>query len=177
MPPLPNQPWSTNLPGSQDVVGVEQPDLSNDSAPGANDGHRVLVEHLHALRDKLQYTAVEVGDSSEVPSGCLKARVTALELPHASDHEDSGGDEISVTNLSGVLADDQKANSIRTTSGPTLLTVGAIADGETLVRSGATVVGAAAVAPASHASSHQNGEETKSVLQDFQEFWQTIKIR
>ncbi|MHC4686094.1 MAG: hypothetical protein ACYTEW_17515, partial [Planctomycetota bacterium] len=76
---------------------------------------------------------------------------------HASDHQDGGGDEISVAGLSGALADDQKANSIRTTSGPTLLTVGAITDGQTLVRSGATVVGATTVNPSTHASSHQNG--------------------
>jgi hypothetical protein len=38
-----------------------------------------------------------------------------------------------------------------------LLTVGAITDGQTLVRSGAAVVGAATVDPSSHASSHQDG--------------------
>jgi len=32
---------------------------------------------------------------------------------------------------------------LRTTSGPTLLTIGAIADGETLIRSGATIIGSA----------------------------------
>ena len=83
--PLPNQPWATSLPGGQDTVGVEQPDLTNDSAPGANDGHRVLVEHLHALRDKAQYLSTTVGDASSLPAGSLKARVTALESAPLTD--------------------------------------------------------------------------------------------
>lgn len=60
---------------------------------------------------------------------------------HASDHENGGGDEISVAGLSGALADDQNADAIRTTTGPTLLAVGAWADGEYLKRSGSTAVG------------------------------------
>lgn len=78
--PLPNQPWITSYPASQDTVGVEQPDLSNDSTPGALDGHRVLAEHLHALRDKLQDVADEVGSiPGSAPAGCLRARVATLE--------------------------------------------------------------------------------------------------
>lgn len=61
--------------------------------------------------------------------------------PHAATHQNGGSDEIDVTGLSGVLADDQKANKIRTTTGPTLLSVGAVADGEFLKRSGSTVIG------------------------------------
>lgn len=83
--PLPNQTWTTSLPGSQDTVGVEQPDLSNDSAPGANDGHRVLVEHLHALRDKAQYCAETIGDTNDLPAGSLKDRVSTLESAPATD--------------------------------------------------------------------------------------------
>lgn len=93
--PLPNQPWSTSLPGAQDTVGVEQPDLTNDSAPGANDGHRVLVEHLHALRDKLQYVTETVGDTNSLPVGSLKDKVkqdnlTAVVDPTVSDDSSSG---------------------------------------------------------------------------------------
>jgi hypothetical protein len=36
-----------------------------------------------------------------------------------------------------------QARGLRETAGPTTLTVGAIADGETLVRSGSTIVGSA----------------------------------
>lgn len=61
---------------------------------------------------------------------------------HATEHQDGGVDEISVAGLSGDLADDQKADRIRTTTGPTLLTVGAVPDGEFLKRVGATLVGA-----------------------------------
>lgn len=59
--PLPNLPWTTATPGAQDTPGVQQPNLTNDSAPGAGDGHRFLVEHLHPLRDKLQYAYDEIG--------------------------------------------------------------------------------------------------------------------
>jgi hypothetical protein len=76
---------------------------------------------------------------------------------HAGDHQNGGGDEISVAGLSGALADDQNANAIRETSGPTLLSVVGITDGEVLVRSGATVTSQAASVPALHAASHQNG--------------------
>lgn len=101
--PLPNQTWTTNLPATQDVVGVEQPDLQNDSIPGAADGHRVLVEHLHSLRDKAQYLATSVGDTGSLPAGCLKARVTALEgasLPsHATTHLSGGADAVKLDDL------------------------------------------------------------------------------
>lgn len=36
-----------------------------------------------------------------------------------------------------------RARGLRETSGPTTLTLGAVADGETLVRSGSTIVGSA----------------------------------
>jgi|GEM_PF-5547385 len=84
-----------------------------------------------------------------VPSGTNKyvtnsdSRLSDSRTPttHASSHENGGGDEISVAGLSGELADDQNADAIRTTDGPTLLAVGAIADGEVLQRSGSTIVG------------------------------------
>lgn len=186
-------PWETKYPTQQDTPGTEQPDMTDDQVPGSRDGTRIRGNHFHTLRDKLQDVAEEVGDDSDLPSGSLKARVTALEAAgsgqtdtvtgsngitnvgdnvdadlaptygsaanticegddarlsdsrdpnaHASDHENGGGDEISVAGLSGALADDQNADAIRTTTGPTLLAVGGIADGEYLRRSGATVVG------------------------------------
>lgn len=85
MCPLPNQPWTTSLPGAQDTVGVEQPDLTNDSSPGANDGHRVLVEHLHALRDKLQYVTETVGDTNSLPANSLKDKVKKDNLVAVAD--------------------------------------------------------------------------------------------
>lgn len=72
--PLPNLPWSTQYPGNQDT-GVnatdQMPTLQNDSSPGAYDGHRVLVDHVHALRNKLQATALKVGDDVKIPVGSL----------------------------------------------------------------------------------------------------------
>jgi hypothetical protein len=82
MPPLPNEPWSTNYPANQDTgtdAADQQPTLSNDSTPGANDGHRALVEHVHALRNKLHAAALKVGDDSDLPSGSHGARLTTLE--------------------------------------------------------------------------------------------------
>jgi len=71
------------------------------------------------------------------------ARLSDARTPtaHKTSHQDAGSDEISVAGLSGVLADSQIANKIVETAGPTTLTVGAVADGEYLKRSGATVVG------------------------------------
>lgn len=79
--PLPNQPWTTITPVAQDVPGVQQPNLTNDSAPGAADGHRFLVQHLHALRDKLQNAYNEIGTTpGNLPAPTsLRYRVAALE--------------------------------------------------------------------------------------------------
>lgn len=60
--------------------------------------------------------------------------------------EAGGSQPLDVGGLSGVLADSQVANKIVETSGPTTLTVGAVADGEFLRRSGSTVIGATAAA-------------------------------
>lgn len=60
---------------------------------------------------------------------------------HAESHEDGGSDEIDVTGLAGVLAQPQRAGVIAATGGD--LAVGAIADGEVLVRSGTSVISTA----------------------------------
>lgn len=77
-----NTPWTTNYPTSQDTGTNgedQQPDLQNDSSPGALDGDRLLVSHPNTLRNKLHALALVVGDDSDLPAGSLKARVTALE--------------------------------------------------------------------------------------------------
>lgn len=89
----PDQVWVTNYPTSQDDVGVEQPDLFNDSAPGVLDGHRVLVEHVHALRNKLQAVCVKVGDDSNLPVDCILDKLTthlAASNPHSVAKSDVG---------------------------------------------------------------------------------------
>ena len=95
--PLPNSPWSTNFPASQDTgtnAVDQQPTLSNDSTPGANDGHRVLVEHLHALRNKLHDTALFVGDTSDLPGTSLRKRVTDLEAAGSTNVAADGTDAV-----------------------------------------------------------------------------------
>ncbi len=62
-------------------------------------------------------------------------------LPHVTDHQNGGTDELVVTGLSGVLADAQIADTLKESSGPTNLVIGAIANSEYLVRSGATIIG------------------------------------
>ena len=71
---LPNVPWDTSYPGKQDTPGSEQPDLRNESRPGAGDGHNILAEHLMTIRDKAQAIALKVGDDNNLPSGSLLAR-------------------------------------------------------------------------------------------------------
>ena len=139
---LPNEPWSTNLPTSQDTVGVEQPDLTPDSTPGAEDGHRLLVSHLHSLRDKAQYNSETIGDASNLPAGCLKAKVAALESAppsHASSHEPGGGDAMAVDAAAGT-------GSLRT-----------LGTGSTNACAGDDSRLSDSRTPTSHASSHQNG--------------------
>lgn len=54
------------------------------------------------------------------------------------------------------ILDAAEARKIRETSGPTSLTVGAVANGEYLVRSGSTIVGATGSTPA-HKDTHKSG--------------------
>lgn len=70
------------------------------------------------------------------------SRMTDARTPtaHKTSHQDGGSDEMNVAGLSGLLADGQVAVTIRTTTGPTDLAVGAVADGEYLKRTGATTV-------------------------------------
>lgn len=70
----------------------------------------------------------------------------ALPADHATEHQNGGGDEISVAGLSGVLADPQVADKVKESSGPTTLTVGAVADGEFFKRNGSSVIGSTAPA-------------------------------
>ena len=72
-------PWSTLYPGAQDSPLTEQPVLDDDIIPGDNTGDRVLVSHVHTLRDKLDAVCKIVGDTSDLPGGSLSDRVTILE--------------------------------------------------------------------------------------------------
>jgi hypothetical protein len=84
--PLDDRNWTTSYPVKQDTIGVEQPDLIPDSYDGARDGHRVLVSHLHSLRNKVQDMALLVGDSGDLPAGTsLRSRVTTLEGASGTD--------------------------------------------------------------------------------------------
>ncbi len=104
--PLANRPWNTSYPGVQDTVGVEQPDLIGDSYDGARDGHRILIDHVHSLRDKLQQVALLVGDSSDLPAATsLRDRVTTLEGAGGGDADaihDNVAAEISAVAAKGV---------------------------------------------------------------------------
>ena len=115
---------------------------------------------------------LDSGALTRSPSGVIDSESDVVQVAgtglHATEHEDGGSDEIDVSGLSGELADPQppKAHKdahksgggdafasgdlleaavkrIQTSTGPTTLTVGAIADGETLTRSGESIVGAA----------------------------------
>jgi hypothetical protein len=92
-------PWTTNRPTGDDTPGVEQQNLTPDSIPGAGDGDRVLVSHVHVLRDKVAYLDTKIENSTTLPTGTLGS--------HKSRHENGGDDEISVAGLSGELADPQ----------------------------------------------------------------------
>lgn len=61
---------------------------------------------------------------------------------HGGSHQSGGFDEIDVTGLHGLLADPQRANIV-VASPATNLSVGAVADGQFLRRSGAALIGAA----------------------------------
>ena len=78
--PLPDKPWETSYPTAQDTVGEEQPDLINDSYPGRRDGDRVLREHLHAIRDKLQAVALKLGDSGGLPTESVSSDLEVTKL-------------------------------------------------------------------------------------------------
>lgn len=70
--------WYTNYPTTQDT-GVEQPNLEDDSAPGAYDGDRAHSSHPETLRNKLQSAVLKLGDANNLPAGCIGAKVATLE--------------------------------------------------------------------------------------------------
>jgi hypothetical protein len=119
-------PWTTNRPTGDDVPATHQPDLTPDTVPGDETGDRVRVDHLHTLRDKINYIETKVENSTTLPTETLGS--------HSGRHESGGDDEI---DISGLPADVIKE------SGGQSLTLGAVADGEVLTRSGTTLVGSA----------------------------------
>ena len=70
--------WTTNLPTGPDVPAVDQPDLINDSFPGAGDGDQTRVSQIHAVRDIANYCATTLGSDLE-EGGSIRERVTTLE--------------------------------------------------------------------------------------------------
>lgn len=63
--------WTTNYPTSQDTLATDQ--------PTAMKGDVIVPSMVNVLATKLDAVAKLAGDSGSLPSGCLKARVTALE--------------------------------------------------------------------------------------------------
>lgn len=78
---MPIKDWSTTYPTTQDADPITgtQPDLVNESAPGAGDGDDMRVSQMHALRDKLHAVAKIVGDNGSLPAGSLLERMTTVE--------------------------------------------------------------------------------------------------
>jgi hypothetical protein len=83
--PLPDVDWTTGTPLVQDTPGLQQPNVVNDTFPGAADGHRFRGSMVMALRDKLQNAYQEIGTNNpnpllnNLPPTSLRARVAALE--------------------------------------------------------------------------------------------------
>lgn len=85
--------WATSYPVSQDADPIQtaQPDLVN----GSDD---TRVSQIHVIRNKVHAVAKILGDNSNNPSGCVLARVAALEassggryLAHEDDWESGTG--------------------------------------------------------------------------------------
>lgn len=127
-----------------DVSGAAPP--SAGQALIATDATHATWQTITSSAPGAHKTTHENGGSDEISVAGLSGLLADGQTPlaHKTSHQDGGADEISVTGLSGVLADAQVADKIKTTTGPTTLTVGAVADGEFLKRVGSTVVGASA---------------------------------
>ena len=81
--PLSDIEWSTSYPGAQDADPIGAPGnametLINESAPGADDGHRQRVSMPHAVRDKLHDVCKFVGDTNRLPANSLRDQVYKL---------------------------------------------------------------------------------------------------
>lgn len=123
------------------------------SAIGTDDHHAKLhaADHVTGGPDKIRdataavdglATAVQIAKLNGIAAG---ADVTGANAPqaHRTSHISGGGDAFLATELLESIT-----KRIQTSTGPTTLVVGAVADGEFLKRVGATIVGAAAgVAP------------------------------
>lgn len=81
---MPTKTWQTHLPDHQDNLPVDQPDLNNDSFPGAGDGDLTQASQAHALRDKVDYCATQIG-SNLLETGSLRKRVGDVETGKAND--------------------------------------------------------------------------------------------
>jgi len=119
MPPLPDSDWTTNYPTSQDT-GVnavdQQPDLTDDTTPSAEDGHRTRTSHPEALRDKLHAMALKVGDDSSLPAGCLEARApTADQKAALAGTGTPAAGDVYVNDSDSRMTDKRTASALGTT--------------------------------------------------------------
>jgi hypothetical protein len=78
------KPWSTSFPATQDPDDYSnQPNLTDESAPGAGDGDEACSDTVESLRDKLHATAKYVGDTNSLPTTSLRARAEKLKATSA----------------------------------------------------------------------------------------------
>lgn len=66
-------PWTTITPAAQDTPGVQQPDLVDDSLPGAYDGDIVLASQIMTLRDEVYNLWQRLGTDDLLPVGCVRS--------------------------------------------------------------------------------------------------------
>ena len=182
----PNLHAVTHKPGGTDEVGTALPavDAIPKSGSLVPTIHPDWIQDATELvKGKVELAADKESAPNVVVQG-NDSRLSDARTPtaHATSHENGGSDEISVLNLSGLLADAQTplghrathisggsdaflatdvleavVKRIQESSGPTTLTVGAIADGQRLQRTGSTLVG---VTP------HPYGEDADRSLQE-----------
>jgi hypothetical protein len=73
--------WLTSYPTSQDPdpITTVQPNLDDETVPGAGDGDQARSSQVEANRDKLHAVCKKVGDDSNLPAGCHAAKIATLE--------------------------------------------------------------------------------------------------
>jgi hypothetical protein len=72
------KPWQTHLPAGLDTPAADQPDLNNDSTPGAGDGDLTHNTQIHTVRNIANYCANQLGSNLE-ETGTIRKRVATLE--------------------------------------------------------------------------------------------------
>lgn len=105
--------WTTNLPAAQDT-GTDGEDQMPTLVDGSDD---TRVSQIHALRKKANYNSVTIGDESELPAGCLRARMTTAEsgLTHAIRDDEAGeihavAEKVAPADADEILIEDSAAS-------------------------------------------------------------------